>query len=317
MQFIYEDFSGHNLNGSGSIEIVTVDPNADGYDTDSEDEDSDQDNQIHLKSLNFDQESQYSFRTRTDSSSIGDYESHTSDYDDNEDDENDDVCDAAKDPNCTMKTINNTLNQPKDILMNVIGSDDFVGLDASFHKSRTLSTNTIGSDVDALGLNIDANNFDLADFITKDDFTINIPAEHTIMPPTKSHDFFMTNSSISKSENGNFISSNPTDSDSDSDVIVDIETVDAEEESKPASDLLKPLISPTFAATAQSKEERDIAYVDNVQSDPSWTPAAQARKCDAKAEVSNNKNMFRNKGDGNLLICTLAKDLLYNKKCPK
>jgi len=43
-------------------------------------------------------------------------------------------------------------------------------------KGRTLSTNTIISEVDALGLSIDVNNFDLADFITKDDFAENLNA---------------------------------------------------------------------------------------------------------------------------------------------
>ncbi|XP_075147498.1 PGC-1 family member spargel, partial [Haematobia irritans] len=85
--FSCEEFDGHHLTTGGAIEIITVDPNADIFDSDSEEYNVD--NVVHNGVLEFDRQSQCSnltFRTRTDSSSIGDYESHSSDYDD--DDEN-------------------------------------------------------------------------------------------------------------------------------------------------------------------------------------------------------------------------------------
>ncbi|XP_046805456.1 probable GPI-anchored adhesin-like protein PGA55 [Lucilia cuprina] len=302
--FNYEDFAGQHLASGGAIEIVTVDPN-DGYDTDSEDEeDSDDDDDVDDDDdeddnglLNFDRQSQCSngtFRTRTDSSSIGDYESHTSDYDDDSDDDDNDnnlINNTALLQNALANMsnmANNANNSIIDLHSNLVAPDDLL-LDNSFHKNRTLSTNTLNSDVDGLGLQIDANNFDLAEFITKDDFQLqNTPIMsnqmHTAVPAAeaavKSHilpkNNFATNIAQTPSV-VQVISSKLDDSDSDSDVIVDVETVEMDEDDasslRKASEILKPI-----AASVPIQTEEETPFVDNVKSDPSWSPTQTVKK---------------------------------------
>ena len=299
----------------GAIEIVTVDPNADGYDTDSEDEDSEdedddddddddeEDNETANNALlNFEQLSQCSnatFRTRTDSSSIGDYESHTSDYDDDDDDDDDDEEDnedgdinnfvhnssLLQNVMTSHMVANNVNSSLLDVSANLIVADDLL-LDTNYLKNRTLSTNTINSDVDGLGLQIDANNFDLAEFITKDDFQIH-NAELTTNITTETKSNLVSNDSIVQSPAVvQFMSSKHSDSDSDSDVIVDVETVEVDEDEasslRKASEILKPSCS-----LVQTQAEEDVTYVDNIKSDPSWSPTQTAKKLDnIKMEVS-------------------------------
>ncbi|XP_037814735.1 myb-like protein O [Lucilia sericata] len=303
--FNYEDFAGQHLASGGAIEIVTVDPN-DGYDTDSEDEedsddddDDDDDDEDNNALLNFDRQSQCSngtFRTRTDSSSIGDYESHTSDYDDDSDDDDKDDDDNNLINNTALlqnalanmaNMSNNANNSIIDLHSNLVAPDDLL-LDNSFHKSRTLSTNTLNSDVDGLGLQIDANNFDLAEFITKDDFqlqntsivsnqthtavTAAATAKSNILPKND----FATNIAQTPSV-VQVISSKLDDSDSDSDVIVDVETVEMDEDDasslRKASEILKPTAAPVPLQT-----EEETPFVDNVKSDPSWSPTQTVKK---------------------------------------
>ncbi|XP_061395092.1 uncharacterized protein LOC133330703 [Musca vetustissima] len=305
--FSYEDFAGQHLTAGGAIEIVTVDPNADGYDSDESDDDDDEDdddgdviqtNAVHHNGLiEFDRQSQCSnltFRTRTDSSSIGDYESHTSDYDDSDDEDDDDDDD------------------------HLISPDENLILDTtSYHKNRTISTNTINSDVDGLGLNIDASNFDLAEFITKDDFTLNPINEddddlssiaitnHGITATAAT-----TTSSLASSSGGaatkTLISSSKTiDSDSESDIIVDVETVEADDDDdnslnslRKASDLLKPqmemaaapaVMEPLKPQQQEQQQEEDITFVDNTTKDPSWSPPGPQQTSKKLESVKNEE----------------------------
>ncbi|KAH8347231.1 hypothetical protein KR059_007043 [Drosophila kikkawai] len=188
------------------------------------------------------------FRTRTDSSSIGDYESHSSDYED----EYDDIVDG-------------------DINSGTVPS-------ISERKIRTLSTNTITSE---FGLNIDVNNFDLADFITKDDFAENLnacriqeaiktqaPVEQVVTktvgatapapaPATTPGPVRPPKEVISRPAAIPFKAMN-SDDDDDSDSIIDVETVDVID------------VDETLWVAGQVTD--DLCFVDNVKADPSWCP---------------------------------------------
>ncbi|KAH8283823.1 hypothetical protein KR054_002585 [Drosophila jambulina] len=194
------------------------------------------------------------FRTRTDSSSIGDYESHSSDYED----EYDDIVDG------NLKTVPS--------LHETIISE---------RKIRTLSTNTITSETDAFGLNIDVNNFDLADFITKDDFAENlnacrikeaiktqapapagqiaetvrapVPTPSPTPAPIRPLKVVAPRPTAIPSKG-----SNSDDDDDDTDSIIDVETVDVID------------VDETLWANGQVTD--DLCFVDNVKADPSWCP---------------------------------------------
>ncbi|XP_064552563.1 uncharacterized protein srl [Drosophila montana] len=209
------------------------------------------------------------FRTRTDSSSIGDYESHSSDYD--------------------------------EIDERLLPVEAFPLQEE--RKQRTLSTNTLCSESDALGLNIDVNNFDLAEFITKDDFADNLNAlstknAHHVKPMVdaatpinlqtalvepKKPQVIAAERPVAVLPKPVIISSKSRDSDYDSDSIIDVETVDVidvDESLWVAKQIEEP------AATD------DLCYVDNVKADPSWCPKQAKRSVTAehKAASVHNQN---------------------------
>lgn len=294
-----------------AIEIVSVDPNTDSYDSDSDEEESDDDDDDddeddgceddgdEHKLLDFERQSQCSnatFRTRTDSSSIGDYESHTSDYEDTDDDDSDDQEETAINK-ITINSVNSfPLTTPNvdssilDLQASLVATDDLL-FQPAFHKNRTLSTNTVNSDVDGL-LQIDANTFDLAEFITKDDFKLlnNATVPHPVQRVATVNSISKFEKIVEKPasvvEDIKLKKKHPaTDSDSDSDVIVDVETVEVDEDAvcplRKASESLKP-------STAQlMPKEEESPFVDNIKSDPSWSPVSNAKKADSiKIEVN-------------------------------
>lgn len=204
------------------------------------------------------------FRSRTDSSSIGDYESHSSDYDDIEE--------------RLMPT-------------------DVFAMDHAERKQRTQSTNTVCSEPDALGLNIDVNNFDLADFITKDDFADTINSLRNIQhvkavpvaPETpiklktdsvqaKKPQALTAERQVAALPPPVIITSKSRDSDYDSDSIIDVETVDV-------IDVDESLWVRRQLEAAKATD--DLCYVDNVKADPSWCPKQTAKRI-SSAEVSRN-----------------------------
>ncbi|XP_013116660.1 uncharacterized protein LOC106094035 [Stomoxys calcitrans] len=299
--FNYEDFAGRHITAGGAIEVVTVDPNADGFDTDSEEDIGD--SGVYSGLIELDRQSQSSnltFRTRTDSSSIGDYESHTSDYDDDDDEDNINSKNLTNksqielNSNASILDIKASLVPPDDLVMNI--------LPKSYHKNRTISTNTINSDVDGLGLNIDANTFDLAEFITKDDFAINSVTENVVtVPHTNGNTInLMSHRNLLMPQPAfEAISSNAKESDSDSDIIVDVETIEADDDDnviflRKASELLNSKVR-----EEQIQADEDVIYVDNVTMDPSWIPGQAAKKIDhGKTEerqtTINKQNLVRN-----------------------
>lgn len=116
------------------------------YDSDTEsDTESDTDNQ----SKNVEKEDDNiscmtsSFRSRTDSSSIGDYESHSSDYDDDDDDEEDEEDEPIK--------IHQQLEEEV------------------AHQKKINETKKVKEDADPFAMQLDVTTFDLATFITEDD----------------------------------------------------------------------------------------------------------------------------------------------------
>ncbi|XP_017119890.1 uncharacterized protein LOC108141174 [Drosophila elegans] len=192
------------------------------------------------------------FRTRTDSSSIGDYESHSSDYEDEYD----------------------TVDDEQVQLLPGLHDNIAALQSSSERKSRTLSTNTIASEVDALGLNIDVNDFDLADFITKDDFAENLNAcriketQHVYQPTKPSAE--ASDAAVLAPPVATCVPKPKTpfskarDSDYDSDSIIDVETVDVVDVDETA-----------WAVSLQTEgapTTEDMRYVDNVKADPSWCP---------------------------------------------
>ncbi|XP_055840949.1 uncharacterized protein LOC129908483 [Episyrphus balteatus] len=134
--------------GQQTIEVVSVDPNHD-FDsdclesTDDEDDDDEDDDDVDegnnedigsrgIVAFNDVRScSRSTFRSRTDSSSIGDYESHSSDYDDDSD---------SMEPldDCALHSDGNAFKKPTD-------------------------------DVDPFAMQLDVSTFDLAAFITQDD----------------------------------------------------------------------------------------------------------------------------------------------------
>lgn len=298
-QLIYDDFAQHQLPADGGIEIITVDPNS--LDSDSEDSNDDNnlssngDKNIVLNYADFDDnQSQYSeatFRTRTDSSSIGDYESHTSDYDDSSDEE-----DVAGDMINNQHVDINGDKKPDALLLGVdeipdltVGllAADGIDLDTSFqlplediaagNKNRTMSTNTIGSDVDV-------NNFDLAEFITNDDLTLTVPKVNTqiINNVTQTNTAVQTKRLAAIPVKTNIDS----DSDAESDVIVDIETVDVDMEKS-----LWKMATGNAVATEDSVVN-DITYEDNVKTDPSWSPKPTKKQENMPKEVITSVIQF-------------------------
>ncbi|EDX11605.1 uncharacterized protein LOC6726691 [Drosophila simulans] len=214
-------------------------------------------------------QSQSTFRTRTDSSSIGDYESHSSDYDDEYD-----IVNEEKSPR--LPVVHN----------NIANSQSSCEL---LRKGRTLSTNTIISEVDALGLNIDVNNFDLADFITKDDFAENLnacrikeslQAQAQIKSNTLAEVPILLNPPVATIVGKHVVpSSKPGDSDYDSDSIIDVETVDM-------MDMNMANIWPIDKKAKVGQTPDELRYVDNVKADPSWSPRS-AKK--ATSTIKENK----------------------------
>lgn len=198
-------------------------------------------------------QSQSTFRTRTDSSSIGDYESHSSDYDDEFD-----IVNEEKSPR--LQVVHNNIG-------NLQSSCE--------RKGRTLSTNTIISEVDALGLSIDVNNFDLADFITKDDFAENLnacrkkeslQAQAQIKSNTLADVPILLNPPVATIvAKPGVPSSKPGDSDYDSDSIIDVETVDV-------LDMNMANIWSIDKPAKMGQTPDELRYVDNVKADPSWSP---------------------------------------------
>uniref|UniRef100_A0A034VTU8 Peroxisome proliferator-activated receptor gamma coactivator-related protein 1 n=1 Tax=Bactrocera dorsalis TaxID=27457 RepID=A0A034VTU8_BACDO len=289
---IYDDFAQHQLPADGGIEIITVDPNSLDSDTedsnDNNDLSSNEDKNIILNYADFDDnQSQYSeatFRTRTDSSSIGDYESHTSDYDDSSDEE-----DVAKDMINNQLVDINEDKKPDALLLGVdeipdlsVGllAADGIDLDTGFqlplediaagNKNRTMSTNTIGSDVDV-------NNFDLAEFINNDDLTLTVPKVNTQII----NNVTQTNTPVHTKRLAAIPVKTNIDSDSDaeSDVIVDIETVDV--------DMDKSLWKMATGSAVATEENvvNDITYEDNVKKDPFWSPKPTKKQENMPKEI--------------------------------
>ncbi|KAH8313554.1 hypothetical protein KR067_007919 [Drosophila pandora] len=180
------------------------------------------------------------FRTRTDSSSIGDYESHSSDYDEEENEDENENEDGQVAP---LESFND-------------------------RKNRTLSTNTITSEVDAFGLNIDVNNFDLADFITKDDFAVNLNAcrMKQSTAPKKSAAAKNALPTPAPGQHSKSLTAMSMDSEGDDDSIIDVETIDVVD------------VDESLWADQEATPADDLCYKDNVKADPSWCPSKASKK---------------------------------------
>uniref|UniRef100_A0A1A9WTS5 RRM domain-containing protein n=1 Tax=Glossina brevipalpis TaxID=37001 RepID=A0A1A9WTS5_9MUSC len=264
--FNYQDFAEeHITTNDDNIESVAIDVTLDGIGIKEEREQNENDDDDILTA--YDQCSNETFRTRTDSSSIGDYESHTSDYDD-------EVVNDFDDSNGKLEISEKCILQSSIDDSPLENFNQFANLPVNFGKTRTVSNNSVVSDVDGLDLNIDANNFDLAEFITKDDIAINATLAPLITKESDSPDINCLQSSIQ------VISSKQVESDSDSDFIVDIETVEGDEnvELKPIPDLVNSRLDTEFI------NEDDNAYVDNVVADPSWSPPHNGKKSEIPAK---------------------------------
>ncbi|XP_036323451.1 uncharacterized protein LOC118737200 [Rhagoletis pomonella] len=293
---IYDDFTHHQLPADGAIEIITVDPNSLDSDTDLDTDDTDDDDIGNDNELSEDHggefddnQSQYSdatFRTRTDSSSIGDYESHTSDYDDSSDDEEtagDNINNQCDDIHTSNKTeaLLLGIDQLPDLTAGLLATDG-IDVNGEFHlplenviaggKNRTMSTNTIGSDVDV-------NNFDLAEFITNDNLSLNVPKENSKMNSKLQTKTIVPTKMLPIPVKQNL----ETDSDADSDVIVDIETVDVDNAKS-----LWEIASKSFVETKENGNN-DVIYKDNVEEDPSWSPKC-AKKQDTTAKEAKTRS---------------------------
>lgn len=277
---IYDDFAQHQLSADGDIEIITVNP--DSLDSYSSSEDPNDDNDMSSNEdknnvLNYadfdDNQTEYSevtFRTRTDSSSIGDYESHTSDYDDSSDEEevaggmvNNLVVDINEDnePDAPLLGIDESPDLTEDQL-----AADGIDLDTSFLlqlEDTTAGNKICNMSKNTIGLDVDVNNFDLAEFITNDDLTLTVQRTNSQII----NNVIQSKTVVPTKPLTIPIKSNiDSESDAESDVIVDIETVDV--------DMDKSLwkMATGSAVTSEDNVINDITYEDNVKKDPSWSP---------------------------------------------
>ncbi|KAI9584251.1 hypothetical protein GQX74_006146 [Glossina fuscipes] len=265
-EFNYQDFAEERVTANGAVDLITIDDPITDMCADIKKEREIDENHDDETLATYDQcSSNETFRTRTDSSSIGDYESHSSDYDD----------EVANDfDNCPS----GTQQISKECILQSSADDLLLEnfnrfspkLTENIGKTRTISNNSNVSDVDGLGLSIDANNFDLAEFITKDDIGVNSTLDTLIIKDSGSiNAIYLQPSTVQ------VISSKHDDEcDSDSDIIVDIETVENDEntEMKPIPELLNPRLPADFI------NEDDNEYVDNVKADPSWSPSYNGKK---------------------------------------
>ncbi|XP_037953107.1 uncharacterized protein LOC119683496 [Teleopsis dalmanni] len=229
------------------------------------------------------------FRTRTSSSSIGDYESHTSDYDDEDNNNVDDNYNDVEENEYSVYSIEdgvydfdaNMVKYEEDEFVTSLFEAEAILSDKNLdlpvenlvvEKNRTISTNTSGSDAD--GLQVDPNTFDLAEFITKDDFNLNEEnnSHHDIIPIEEN---LIQSKQIVKLENSAGVLKYE-DSDSESDIIVDVETVENEEEDKSLLSCVK-------------TEVDDVQYIDNVKEDPSWSPTMQKKTTIITKEAKTSK----------------------------
>lgn len=176
--------------------------------------------------------SRSTFRSRTDSSSIGDYESHSSDYYDQDLEEQEMHSNYSK----TDEAIEEEKLSENGLL---VAPEDFSDI-------STIAKTTNGIDVEApnFRLSVDTNAFDLADFITKDYNAVAV--------------------ALNDSRLGQAVFSNLSDSDSDSDVIVDVETVDNEFNAIDWNNSSKTYLGEV--------DESSAIFVDNTDKDPSWNP---------------------------------------------
>lgn len=274
----------HHLDDDGgAIKTASIDLHAYGYDTDGGDEANcdvadvvgDQEPYGNVFEQN-DQQSVYSeltYGSHTDSSSIGDYESHSSDYDDIEDDDHDDDDSDQVDENdnSTNCVIDN--NQNIQEIDHVVAGDplpipliegDPFALD---NQSNTnCGSESPKLDVDGLDLNIDVQNFDLAEFITKEDD--DFPLDYNLSPTTASASVKIQGSLENVVR---VIAPKPGDSDSDSDIIIDVEGLEPDErdDSNFKSTIQTVLPQTEYVDTIP---DDDTPFVDNIKDDPSWTP---------------------------------------------
>uniref|UniRef100_A0A1A9ZY27 RRM domain-containing protein n=1 Tax=Glossina pallidipes TaxID=7398 RepID=A0A1A9ZY27_GLOPL len=264
--FNYQDFAEERVTANGAVDLITIDdPVTDCVDIIKRERETNENHDDEILATYDQCSSNETFRTRTDSSSIGDYESHSSDYDDEV------ANDFDNRPNGTQQISEECILQSSadDLLLENFNKFS-PKLSVNVGKTRTISNNSNVSDVDGLGLSIDANNFDLAEFITKDDIGINSTLE-----PLINKDSGPINEIYLQPSTVQVTSSKPDDEcDSDSDIIVDIETVENDENTglKPITELLNPRLAADFT------NEDDNAYVDNVKADPSWSPPYNGKK---------------------------------------
>lgn len=312
---IFEDFAEHRVTDNGSIEIITVDPN----EIHSDETNSSDLDEAELE--HFERNSQYSnrtFRSRTVSSSIGDYESHTSDYDDDDnyigqvvdvsddfyydDDVNnygdDDDDDDDEFDDCIIN-IHNGLCATQEYNMPPVPEAIAIKLEkeSSYENSmvpienpplatkhRTISTNTTTSDMDGLDLNVDANTFDLAEFITKDDFLL-------AAPKNRDPDSNGISSMMGQTTTVQIISSK--DADSDSDAIIDVETVEIDPQTEKQLWSMQSVLQK--ADDDERNNDEELNFEDNVNTDPSWSPKTTLVKKDNPSKDVKVKTTIANK----------------------
>lgn len=140
-----------------------------------------------------------------------------------------------------------------------------------------------------MGLSIDVNNFDLADFITKDDFAENLnacrkkeslQAQAQIKSNTLADVPILLNPPVATIvAKPGVPSSKPGDSDYDSDSIIDVETVDV-------LDMNMANIWSIDKPAKMGQTPDELRYVDNVKADPSWSPRSAKKTTPTIKEVS-------------------------------
>ncbi|XP_055375864.1 NK-tumor recognition protein [Condylostylus longicornis] len=274
-----------------NIEIIAVDPNADFDDAefDSSEYEKDEQENNNYREIDTDNEnkSQISFRSRTESSSIGDYESHTSDESEVEHSNKYDfnlIHQPIYVENENKKSVQNVGNDSSCRNDTAISHIDFVG------SSIMVATNNSNQSIE-----IDTETFDLATFITEDNF---------IQTKLSENSSFSNDKSLCCSYGY------------ESEEMIDIETIDDRTKETATS---KNKTSLTKNDSDKHKRTSHINLIfeeDDIKGDPSWDPSYEKKNknCTEKPnEKANNKNK-ENNINKNLMKDIKTTNNLFRKK---
>lgn len=284
------------------IEVISIDPNCEYDSSDNEfieeisddDEDENVDNDqvlLTVKNIsnNNDDDDVY-YRNRTESSSIGDYESHSSDDEINSNSDSDD--DVKEDDILkAIKTDTNLNIKPKN----------------EENKNVIIHDNSNKNDNDMILPADDLENFkdfDLTEFITKDYYNLH-STKNNLINTDNSHNLKSKND-----EDENDDDDNGDDNEEDSDIDIDVETIQEIEIKPKSKNNSKNNLLINKKSKINGNVNNSIYHVeDDLDKDPSWSPS----KIKKSNKIKNNE-MKKSKIKNNQVTTTALSNTNGNMK---